>query len=70
MNFSFLNLVSIQKFVINQSKESTCTSHLVYYFTRSHMHLRDREILTKGSLTLTLMPYFFIFLFIFCGIIP
>ena len=38
-NFSFLSLVSIQKFVINQGKESNCISHLVYYLTLNHMHL-------------------------------
>ena len=55
----------MQKFVINQGKESNCTSHLVYYFTLSHMHFRDCEILTKGSLTLTLMPYLFFLIFYF-----
>ena len=61
IEFLFPNLVSIQKLVINQDKESNCISHLVYYFTLSHMHLRGHEIFTKGSLTLTLMYYLFIY---------
>ena len=61
-NFSFLNLISIQKLIINQGKESNYNSHLVYYFILGHMHLRDHEILTKGYLTLTLMPCLFLFL--------
>ena len=61
MNFSFLNLVSIQKLVINQGKESNYISHLVYFFTLNYIHLRDHEISTCGSLTLTLMPFFLYF---------
>ena len=56
--------ITIHIHVLNQNKESNYISHLVYYFTLSHMHLRDREILTKGFLTLTLMPYLFIYLFL------
>ena len=59
LKFLFINLVFIQKLIINQGKESNCISHLVYYFILAHMQLCGSEILTEDSLTLTLMPYFF-----------
>ena len=58
LNFSFLNLVAIQN---SLSIKVRSQKNLVYYFPLSHMHLRDSEILTRDSLTITLMPYFYIF---------
>ena len=40
---------------------SDAADDLICYFTPIYMHFCDREVLTKGSLTLTLMPYFLFF---------